>query len=91
MNDGTQHAPDQSDSHEILSTRQGWSVAAMRDEIEAKDRVIDKLTRQLALYEICSSNALNLLSVVNCGNADQGKLNFAIEQLKDIKRRRGDA
>lgn len=82
----TEYPLNEQESHEYLQQRQGWSVAAMRSEMDAMHQVIEKQKRQLALYEICFSNALNCLLVVNCANEDQAKVNFAIEQLKDIKR-----
>ena len=35
MIEGITHTPTQADSHEALQARQGWSVASMREEIDA--------------------------------------------------------
>lgn len=86
MTEGIAHTPTQTDSHEELQARQGWSVAAMREEIDAKGQEIDKLKRTLANYEIRSHNALEFLRLVNCGNVDQGKVASAIAELNDIQR-----
>jgi len=81
--EGMAHTPTQADSHAALQQRQGWSVAAMRDEIEA-------LQRQLNGFQSHVRNALNLMRLVNCGNLDQAKINQAIVELESIDKRRRD-
>lgn len=84
----TDYPLNEQESHAYLMQRQGWSVAAMRSELDAKDQVIEKQKRQLALYEIKTHNALQFLDLVNCGNTDQAKVQCAIQELNDIFRQR---
>ena len=47
MINGIAHTPTQADSHAELQARQGWSVAAMREQMDAKDLVIDRQAAEI--------------------------------------------
>lgn len=75
MNDG-QYTPTQEDSHAELRARQGWSVAAMRDEIDAKDKKIEELNQLLFEgYNHVNTLKENLSEVVNGARSLQRQLN----------------
>jgi len=100
MIEGIQHTPTQTDSHAELRARQGWSVAAIRDEINALKAENEALKKEIyAVRNHWSQyntsffsrvrNALNYLALVNCGNLCQAYINCAVLELKDIDKRRG--
>ncbi len=98
MIEGIQHTPTQAGSHAELQARQGWSVAAMRDEMDAKDQLInakdqlidalkaknEALTRQINGFQSRVGNALRLLKNVHCGNTSQALVNHAQLELGDV-------
>lgn len=45
--EGVAHTPTQQDSHEQLQQRQGWSVAAMRQEIDSQANKIESYQRSM--------------------------------------------
>ncbi len=100
MIEGIQHTPTQVDSHAELQARQGWSVAAMRDQIDRLTAENEALKKEI--YQVRNHwsqyntsffsrvrNALSYLNLVNCGNVDQAKIECAKLELLDIDRRRG--
>lgn len=55
MIEGITHTPTQADSHAELQSRNGLTVAAMRDEIEKKDNKIKAFHDSLAQFIVITS------------------------------------
>jgi len=96
--EGMAHTPTQADSHGLLQQRQGWSVAAMREEINAlKEELLaveqsrqqwqaeaEKQKRRADRVTTRAGNALRLLKNVHCGNTSQALVNHAQIELGDV-------
>jgi hypothetical protein len=98
MIEGINYTPTQADSHAELQARNGWSVAAMRDEINAlKEELLsveqsrsqwqaeaEKQRRRADRVTTRAGNALRLLKYVHCGNTSQALVNHAQTELGDV-------
>ena len=98
MIEGINYTPTQEDSHAELQARQGWSVAFMRDEINAlKEDFLaveqsrkqwqaeaERQQRRADGLTTKARNALSLLKNVHCGNVSQALVNHAQLELRDV-------